>query len=97
MNSDCRALLALLSDRIPGEQLESCRSFSAAGEYAELVDVIAAILVKRQIPVTSVERDALREVMAMFSQPMDGYAYLGNPDLTIAGIKVVQSEHGGAL
>ena len=97
MNSESRALLDVLSDRIPGEHLESCRSSSDAGEYAELVDEIAAIPLKRKIPVTPVKHDTLREVMEMFSQPMDGYAYLGNPDLTIAGIKVVQSEHGGAL
>lgn len=79
MNSESRTLLDVLSDRIPGEQLESCRSSSDAGEYAELVDELAAILVKRKISVAPVERDALREVMEMFSQPMDGYAYLGNP------------------
>ncbi|PPJ31721.1 hypothetical protein C5E45_22950 [Nocardia nova] len=55
MNSESRALLDVLSDRIPGEQLESCRSSSDAGEYAELVDEIAAILVKREISVTPVD------------------------------------------
>ncbi|WP_424187295.1 hypothetical protein ACOBQX_05635 [Actinokineospora sp. G85] len=80
LHNQTRELLEALADRLPADRLAGYRSLSAAGEWAELVDLVGASLVKRQIPVTPAERDQLAEVLAQFP-PNPEYRYLSDPDL----------------
>ncbi|WP_181724424.1 hypothetical protein [Nocardia gipuzkoensis] len=44
-----------------------------------LVDVLCASLIKRRIPVTEAERDAVANVLGQFDPPVEGYRYLNDP------------------
>jgi hypothetical protein len=88
LHVDSRNLLEQLSDRIQPHWLESCRRLSQAGEWAELLDELSAGLVKQQVPVTPSERDILAELMARFPQPLEGYAYLGDPEGVLSNLNV---------
>jgi hypothetical protein len=76
------------ADRLTGQQLRWSRTFSDVGEWAELVDGLCAYLVKREIPVTPAERDALAAVLAQFVGPLPDYEYLADPDRTLARLTV---------
>lgn len=53
------------ADRLPEQALESITSFRNAGEPKFLVDWLMASLVKRQITISTRERDELREILPM--------------------------------
>lgn len=88
LRTDSNALLETFADRLTEQQLTWSRSFSSAGEWTELVDGLCAYLVKREIPVTPAERDALAEVLAQFRDPSPDYTYLGDRDGTLAALTV---------
>ncbi|WP_068055685.1 hypothetical protein [Nocardia xishanensis] len=88
LNKESRDLLERLADRLPAETLAQYRTFSDVGEWGELVDGLCASLVKRQIAVTTAERDSLAELMAMFINS-EGYAYLGDPERVLSQLAVV--------
>jgi hypothetical protein len=75
LHVDSRAFLERLADRLPADRLASYRIYSEAGEWAELLDVLCATLVKNQIAVTPVERGILTGLIARFPQPLEGYPY----------------------
>ena len=86
LHVDSRRLLESVSDRLPPDKLEFYRNLSNAGEWSDLVDVLAASLVKRRIAVTPEERDLLAGVLAMFTAPESEYAYLSDPEGTLAAL-----------
>jgi hypothetical protein len=90
LHKDSRALLEDLADRLPADLIADYRSFSDAGEWDELLDVLSATLIKRGIPVTPTERDRLAGLLAMFNAPREGYAYISAPEQTIASLRVLQ-------
>ena len=89
MNRDSRALLESLVDRLLPERVERLRIYSDVGEWGLLVNGLCGTLVKRQIPITSAERDALAAVLAMFTTPRRGYDHIDDPDGTLAALNVV--------
>ena len=88
LHVDSRALLERLADRLPTDKLHTYRSYSDAGEWSELLDVLSATLVKHQIVVSPAERDILADLLARFSQPLEGYAYLSNPEGVLSKLNV---------
>lgn len=90
LHKESRALLESVADRLPPERAEEFRTLSDVGEWLELVEGLCASLVKRQIPVTPRERDALAAVLAMFTTPRNGYDYTNNSDETLAALHVVE-------
>ncbi len=50
--------------------------------------MLCASLVKRKIPVTHVECDALAELLAMFDTPKEGYAYISEREKTLVALTV---------
>ncbi|MEV6256969.1 hypothetical protein AB0L97_27335 [Nocardia sp. NPDC051911] len=82
-------LLDSVADRLPPDLVESYRAYSDVGEWAMLVDVLCASLIKRRIPVTEAERDAVANVLGQFSPPVEGYRYLNDPQGVLSELNVV--------
>ncbi len=85
---DARTLLEQLADRLTEDQADTCQSLSRAGELAELVDVMCAILYKNKIPVTQKERELLVGVLADYPVPVEGYDYINKRDEILAMLTV---------
>ncbi|MGW5753701.1 hypothetical protein [Nocardia rhamnosiphila] len=90
LHIDSRALLERLADRLPTDKLATYRRYSDAGEWSELLDVLSATLVKLEVVVTPAERDALADLMARFAQPLEEYAYLGDPEGVLSRLNVTE-------
>lgn len=88
LSRNSRSLLEQLADRFPPDQLEICRDHATGGEWGELVDNMSAVLVKRNIPVTPAERDALAALLNMYPVPLEDYDYISNRDQTLAALNV---------
>ncbi|MEU1548980.1 hypothetical protein [Nocardia sp. NPDC005745] len=52
-------------------------------------DVLAHGKVKRRIPVTEAERDAVANVLGQFNPPVEGYRYLKDPQGVLSELNVV--------
>jgi hypothetical protein len=65
------ALPGRFADRLPAQTLESLRLMEAGGEYGELVIELAATLAARGVPVTTGERDELRDLLTATGMPTD--------------------------
>lgn len=81
-------LLERLADRFPADQLRMCRSLATGGEWGELIDLISAVLVNRQVAVTPSERDALAELLYMYQVPKDEHDYITNWEQTLADLNI---------
>ncbi|MBB5907361.1 hypothetical protein [Actinoalloteichus hymeniacidonis] len=77
-----------LAERLPPRQLKSYWSYLNAGERTELLDVLCATLVKRQIPVTLEERGILAEILSMYTDPDPRYTYVADPAGVLAQLEV---------
>ncbi|MFD3701735.1 MafI family immunity protein [Nocardia sp. NPDC058658] len=91
LNTESRDLLERLADRLPPEVLQTYRTYIDVGEWASLVDVLCATLVKCQIPVTETERGELANVLGQFTLPTDGWNYINNPESVLSQLKVVSA------
>ena len=89
LHEESRALLESVTDRLEPERVDRYRSLSDVGEWVELVESVCATLVKRRIPVTAEERDALAGVLARLSRPKRGYDFVNDPQGTLAALNVV--------
>ncbi|MFR9773262.1 hypothetical protein [Nocardia sp. SC052] len=89
MSKESRDLLESVADRLPSDVVDSYRTYSDVGEWAMLVDVLCASLVKRRIPVTEAERDAVANVLGQFNLPAEGYRYLNDPQGVLSELNVV--------
>jgi hypothetical protein len=94
LHQDSRNLLERLADRIPPDRLDTYRTYSDVGEWAELIDALCASLVMRQIPVTPEERATLARLLAMFQTPKEGYAYLSDPQSVLSQLTIVPRSDG---
>ena len=74
------ALLDSLADRLPADRLAQYREYAFVGEWGELVDALAATLVRREVPVTAAEKETLREVLFSFDLPFPGYSFIEKRD-----------------
>jgi hypothetical protein len=90
LHQESRALLESLADRLPAERIEWLRTYSDVGEWLFLVDGLCASLVKRQIPITPNERDALASVLTIYPPPGGRFRYMNNSDETLAALNVVE-------
>lgn len=88
LNTDSRALLEDLADRLPPETVAGYRRLSDAGEWGELVDGLCASLVRRKIAITPPEYQRVADLLAMFGGPREGYAYLGDPQGVLSQLVV---------
>ena len=83
------ALLDHLADRLPAAELSQLRRFNAVGEWASLVNELAATLVQDKVAVSPSERDALRELLHAFDLPPEGmYQYIADRDEVVAQLVV---------
>jgi hypothetical protein len=85
-------LLDGLGDRLSRQTRESVRTYLSAGEDGLAVDELAGTLCVRQTPVSSAERDLLRELLDVF--PVDeidakSYPWLHDHDRVLATLNVV--------
>ncbi|WP_190812735.1 hypothetical protein [Saccharopolyspora pogona] len=88
LSRDSQSLLERLADRFPPDQLRMCRESGKGGEWNEMVDIMCAVLVKRNVPVTQDERDALADLLAMYPVPVEGYDYINKRDEILATLTV---------
>ena len=65
------ALPDRFADRLPTQTLDSLRLMEAGGEYGELVIELAAALAAQDVPVTTGERDELRDLLDAMGMPTD--------------------------
>jgi hypothetical protein len=91
LNKDSKDLLERLADRLPSDRLENCRTFSKVGEWGVLVDEMCAVLVKRNIPVTQDERDALADLLDMFPIPAEHHKYINNREEILASLTITDA------
>jgi hypothetical protein len=91
LKTDSRALLESVADRLPAETVAQYRSFSAVGEWAELVNGLAASLVRRKVIVTVAEYQQLADLLGRFPAGQEGYAFLGDPQGVLAQLAVEPS------
>jgi hypothetical protein len=81
-------ILDRLANRLPLEDLEQLREFSFVGEWSLAADNLMATLVKKNIPVTVSEKDALRDLLYSFRQPDPGNRYIASRDEVLASLRV---------
>jgi hypothetical protein len=89
LHREARELLDALADRLPSGRVERLRTFSDVGEEVLLVNGLCASLIKREIPITLAERDALARVLALFETPVADADHINDPDATLAAVSVV--------
>lgn len=89
LHRESRAILESVSDRLPADRARQYRQFSDVGEWGLLLEGICATLVKRQIPVSTSERDALASVLAIYPDPGDDHPYGNNAVETLARLHVI--------
>jgi hypothetical protein len=82
-----------VADRLPPDVLAQLRTFNFAGEWAELVANLAAVLLLRKIPVTTDERDALRGILDSFGPAPAGYAFIADRDTVLASLTLTEREY----
>lgn len=88
---DSKDLLESLTDQLPEDKVKQLQTFSFVGEWAELVESICAILIKRDIMVTAAQRDQLAAVLEQFSRPRDPiYRCINDPVATIEALTVAE-------
>jgi predicted transcriptional regulator len=63
-------LLNRLVDRVPAAVIQDLREYEEAGELGELVSLLAAVVVKRHIPITEPERVDLYAVVDFIGEPV---------------------------
>lgn len=80
------ALLDRLADRLPPDRMAQYREYAFVGEWAMLVDELAAGLVRRRVPVTEDEREALREILYSFRVPAPDHRHIENRDEVMASL-----------
>ncbi|MBP2329193.1 hypothetical protein JOF56_009578 [Kibdelosporangium banguiense] len=88
LNTDSRALLESVADRLPADTVAQYRRLGTAGEWAELVDGLAASLVRRRVVVTVAEYEQLADLLGRFPAGQEGYAFLGDPQGVLAQLAV---------
>nr|WP_042190930.1 hypothetical protein [Kibdelosporangium sp. MJ126-NF4]CEL19717.1 hypothetical protein [Kibdelosporangium sp. MJ126-NF4]CTQ96942.1 hypothetical protein [Kibdelosporangium sp. MJ126-NF4] len=88
LNTDSRALLESVADRLPQDTVAQYRRLSTAGEWAELVDGLAASLVRRKVTLTVAEYQQLADLLGRFPTGQEGYTYLGDPQNVLAQLAV---------
>ena len=88
LNTDSRALLESVADRLPADTVAYYRSLGAAGEWAELVDGLAASLVRRKVVVTIAEYQQLADLLGHFPAGQEGYVFLRDPQGVLAQLAV---------
>jgi hypothetical protein len=81
-------VLDRLADRLPPEDLKQLREFSFVGEWSQAADNLMATLLKKNIPVTVPEKDALRDLLYSFRQPDPGDRYIASRDEVLASLRV---------
>jgi hypothetical protein len=86
LRDDCGALVDRLADRLPPDVLAQLHTFIFAGEWAELVDNLAAVLVLWKVPVTTDERDALCGILDSIGPSPDNYAFVADRDTVLASL-----------
>jgi hypothetical protein len=84
----CKALLERFADRLTPDQLEQLREFLFVGELSLLIDNLVAGLVLDQIPVTEADRDALADVLSLFTIPSRIFAFIKDRDEVLATLHV---------
>jgi hypothetical protein len=89
LHNDSKALLERLTDRLPQDIVKSYKSYSDAGEWIELINLLCASLVKRNIQITPAERNALKNLLCRFQVPIEGYDFINNRNETLASLNVV--------
>lgn len=89
LHREARELLDTLADRLPPGRVERLRTFSDVGEEVLLVNGLCTSLIKREIPITRDERDALARVLALFNTPVADADHLNDPNATLAAVNVV--------
>jgi hypothetical protein len=79
------------ADRMPQDVASRLRKFHSVGETLELASELAAVLVKRTIPVTVEDREALREFLYSFSAEyaLANYSEIANRDEVLASLNVL--------
>lgn len=91
LHRESLALLEELADRFDADKLKRLRTYSFVGEWGLLMESICATLIKRQIPITPAERDALAAVLALSPNISDRYPYWHTREQTLASLNVVES------
>jgi hypothetical protein len=86
----CDAVLDRLADRLPPDVLKQLRTFSAVGEWSELADNLAAVLVRRKIPMTVGDKEALSDLLYWFRQPSPANRYIASRDEVLASLAMVE-------
>ncbi|GAB4587066.1 hypothetical protein [Nocardia sp. IFM 10818] len=88
-----QALLDALTDRLPQEVLRILRSHQLGGEYPILFSNLAAALVNHDVPITSEERDLLREMLYSIEPTMpDAYPSIRDRDQVMASLNVLEAD-----
>lgn len=88
LKNDADEILDRLADRLPHDNLEDLRTFNFVGEWNELVNNLLAILVRDQIPVSSDEKQALRNLLYFFDLPVPYYEFINDRDAMLASLNV---------
>jgi hypothetical protein len=57
------------ADRVPVTDLDGLRSMARAGEWAELLDLLVAVLCRAHAPITTEEGDRLRQALTGWGMP----------------------------
>lgn len=83
-----RALLERMAARLPSEELRQYREFDDVGEWDELIDNLAALLVKEQVPISCDERDEFAAILDMCTVPSDEFAYIKERGSLLASLNV---------
>ncbi|MBM7773873.1 hypothetical protein JOD54_004077 [Actinokineospora baliensis] len=88
LNTDSRALLEAVADRLPPDTTAGYRRLSDAGEWAELVDSLCASLVRRKIVLSVPEYQRVADLLSQLGGPRDGYTFLSDPQGVLSKLVV---------
>jgi hypothetical protein len=91
LNTDSRALLESVADRLPADTVAHYRTLSTVGEWAELVDSLAASLVRRKVVISAAEYRQLADLLDLFPAGREGYTYLSDPQGVLEQLAVEPS------
>lgn len=85
-------LIDRLSNRVPERELRQYREYARVGEWTELIDDLAAVLVNQSIPVSPAERDEFDSLLKSYDLPIDCHEYINKRAKVVESLNVVADQ-----
>ncbi|MEU5851079.1 hypothetical protein [Saccharopolyspora shandongensis] len=86
------ALFQGMRNRLRDQDYDFMSGAAHAGEHAEVLDLLLAIIAKRRIPISKRERDELRAIMSFYELPAKMYDFINDWKNIVDSADIIDDE-----